>query len=251
MSQHQSFFKAITHSSVPQIIVTLIAYGSYIATLSLLLYPSILLIYSNWDYLLSIANPISIAIAISVAFYIYIATGSVLLGILIRIFSLGIKPGKYPIASLTFIRWLVFSGFYGMAINLILPFVRMTFLTNLFYRLVGCKIGKNVRFNSFTLPDAYLLTLGDNVVIGAKSEITCHIFEGNKLILKEIKIGENSLIGAHCYILPGVEIGKKAVIGMRSVLRADTKVPDNARIGTIASFPLRQVLKIEKDYGSN
>ena len=40
-------------------------------------------------------------------------------------------------------------------------------LSNLFFILVGCKMGKNVRINSFRINDPYLLTLEDGVVIGA------------------------------------------------------------------------------------
>ena len=78
----------------------------------------------------------------------------------------------------------------------------------MFYILLGAKIGKNVFINTPKLSDAYLLELGDNVVIGGDSAITCHIFEGNSLILGKIKIGSNSLIGAESYIMPGVTIGE-------------------------------------------
>lgn len=170
-----------------------------------------------------------------------------MLGILIRLLSMGVKPGEYKIASATFARWLFFSGFYNFAVLLVLPMVRMTFLTKLFYLIVGCRMGKNVQLNTWTLPDAYLLTLGDNVVVGARSEIVCHIFQGNMLTLKEVMIGDNTLVGVHCYISTGVEIGKNCIIGLKTLVRRDTKIPDNSKIGAIAGLPMKGVYKLENE----
>lgn len=55
----------------------------------------------------------------------------------------------------------------------------------LFYKMLGCKIGKNVFINTKGLHDSYLLEIEDNVVIGGDSNINCHIFEGRELILRK------------------------------------------------------------------
>ena len=41
----------------------------------------------------------------------------------------------------------------------------------IFYRILGAKIGKNTFINTRGLHDAYLLEIGDNVVIGAGSVV--------------------------------------------------------------------------------
>jgi hypothetical protein len=64
-------------------------------------------------------------------------------------------------------RWMFASGLYGIASHFVLPLVRNTFFLIWFYRLIGAKIGRNVQLNSYSLPDAYFLRVGDNVAIGA------------------------------------------------------------------------------------
>ena len=96
--------------------------------------------------------------------------------------------------------------------------------SKMFYRILGAKIGKNTFINTKGLHDAYLLEIGDNVVIGGETNISCHIFEGNELILGKIKIGSNTLIGTNCYIMPDVTIGERCSIGLYSYIRKKRKI---------------------------
>jgi len=259
-----NIFKKLMHSEFLQFLITIFAYSLYIIIFTFCIAPSLFLIiktvipviknitfsfkgmdgYISYWYI--IGQIIKAAFYSSLAFYLFPFTGILILGTLIRLLSFNIKPGRYKTNSSVFFRWLFFSGLYNFAILLVLPMVRMTYFINIFYKLVGCKMGKGVKFNSWTIPDAYLLELGDNVVIGAKTEITCHVFEGNYLLLKKITIGDNTLVGAHCYISPGTEIGKNCVIGLRSMVRKNVKIPDNTKIAGIAGLPLDEVYEIEK-----
>ena len=168
------------------------------------------------------------------------------MSLFIRILSLGIRPGKYDAFSFTTLRWLIYSGIYNMAVRIILPIVSITFFSTLFFKIIGCKIGKNVRLNTWMLNDSYLLEIGDDVVIGGGTDISCHIFENNKLILKNIKIGNGTLIGTHCYVSPGVTIGKNCTIGMYTFIRKDKTIPDNTVITSISGMNIRDAYFIEK-----
>ena len=72
--------------------------------------------------------------------------------------------------------------------------------------------------------DASLLEIGDNTVIGGGAIINCHIVERGKLVLRKVKIGKNVTVGSHSTIMPGCEIGDRAIIGAGVVLLKDTKV---------------------------
>ncbi|MBN1648002.1 MAG: hypothetical protein JW874_08210 [Spirochaetales bacterium] len=96
------------------------------------------------------------------------------------------------------------------------------------------------------LNDPYLMTIEDNVIIGGQTDLSCHIFENNRLILRKIHIGEGSIIGAHCYISPGVTIGKNCVVGLGCYIRQDKTVPDNSRITSISNVSMQTARKIEK-----
>lgn len=240
----RSFGRFLTESSFPQLILTLFMYVVYVFNFAVMSFPTVFLAYRYADWIG--AHPVRIALAIGLGFYLFVMTGMIYLSLSIRFITLGIKEGTYPVASFTFIRWIFQSGFYGMAIIFVLPFLRLTIFTNWFYRMVGAKIGKNAWLATYTLPDAYLLSVGDGAVVGAKTEISCHIFEGSKLFLGRVSIGEGSLIGAHCHISPGVEVGKKCVVGQYGQLRRGMKVPDNSKMGSLAALPLRKVMAMEK-----
>ena len=158
----------------------------------------------------------------------------------------GIKPGKYKTNTFTFARWIIYSGLHVIMLNTTLPFMTGTAWGKLFYRILGCKIGKNVFINSKGLHDAYLLEIGDNVVIGGDANISCHIFEGDTLILGKIKIGNNSLIGAESYIMPGAEIGERCNIGIKAHIRKNRKIESGSMILSLPGLDAKKIAEIMK-----
>jgi len=179
--------------------------------------------------------------------YLFFIVALIVFGIFERILTIGFKPGRYSTSSFTFVRWLIYSGLHLILHNMVLHYVSGTIFAKIFYRILGCKIGKNVFINSPGLHDSYLLELGDNVVIGGDSNITCHIFEGDSLILGKIKIGNNCLIGAEAYIMPGVEIGEYSNIGIKALIRKNKKIPPKSIIMGVPGIPAKKVVEIIKD----
>lgn len=187
-----------------------------------------------------------IAICFGIAIYIYFICSLVIFGVIERILTTGFKPGKYKTDSGIFARWLVYSGLHIILLNTTLPFMTGTIWGKLFYKILGCKLGKNVFINTRGLHDAYLLELGDNVVIGGDANISCHIFEGDMLILGNIKIGNNTLISAESYIMPGVEIGSNCSIGIKSYIRKNRKIEDGSMIMAVPGMDAKKVAEIIK-----
>jgi tetrahydrodipicolinate N-succinyltransferase len=107
-------------------------------------------------------------------------------------------------------------------------------------------MGKGVRLNSWSLNDAYLIEIGDNVTIGGGTDITPHQWEDNQLILEPIRIGSGTLIGAHCYITSGVTIGRDCLIGIRSFIRRGRKIPDNTRTTSLGALSLHEMYNLER-----
>jgi acetyltransferase-like isoleucine patch superfamily enzyme len=91
--------------------------------------------------------------------------------------------------------------------------------------------GKRVYVGRHTYLGVYLpIRIGDNTIIGAYSYIISanHRFDSRKLPIRDqgyagaaIHIGEDVWIGTHVVILPGVKIGKGAIIAAGSVLNAE------------------------------
>ena len=99
-------------------------------------------------------------------------------------------------------------------------------------------MGKNGYINTPNLNDPQFLELGDNAVIGGLSNISYHIFEGNKLILDKIKTGNNTLVGTNCYIMTEDTIGNNCNIGKYSYIRKNQIISDKSYLSAFLALPV-------------
>ena len=244
----QKLIKFFTTNPLMFSLVSLFTYIFYGVVIGVSMIPSFLFI----KYIFSLINIeqtvgiILLAISVGVAIYIYFITSLIVFGVVQRILTIGFKPGRYKTNSPLFARWLIYSGLHVLLLNTTMPFMTGTVWGKLFYRILGCKLGKNVFINSKGLHDAYLLEIGDNVVIGGDANISCHIFEGDTLILGNIKIGNNTLISAESYIMPGVQIGNKCSIGIKAYVRKNRKVEDGSVIMAVPGMDAKKVAELIK-----
>jgi acetyltransferase-like isoleucine patch superfamily enzyme len=109
----------------------------------------------------------------------------------------------------------------------------------------GVKIGKKVWLSPLIYIDENhpeSITIGDNTAIGLRTTIFAHFYSGPRRTIDQAKpviIGENVFIGPHCVILPGVTIGKGAVIQAGTVVSRD--VPPFTLWGPPKAGPLARV----------
>lgn len=228
--------------------LSLITYIFYGAVIGVCLIPSFLWIQwlLAWIDTSSFLEIVELAIGVGIGVYLYFITSLIVFGIVERVLTIGFKPGRYATTSITFARWIIYSGLHIILLNTTLPFMTGTPWGKLFYRILGCKIGKNVFINSKGLHDAYLLEIGDDVVIGGDANISCHIFEGDALILGSIKIGKHSLIGAESYLMPGVEVGENCNIGIKAYVRKNRKIEEKSMIMALPGLEAKKIAEIMK-----
>ena len=105
-----------------------------------------------------------------------------------------------------------------------------------FFKMIGVRIGKQVYIAegltiAEDLEDPQQITIGDRVAIGPEVILITSSHPNNSTLRKDygekkggIVIQDDAWIGAGVIILPGVKIGKRAVIGAGSVVTKD--VPD-------------------------
>ena len=230
-------------------IISLLTYVLYGVIIGISLAPAVFIVYNYISIvgLSSVLNIFLFAIILGVSIYIFFITALIVFGIIERLLIIGFKPGRYSTDSGVFARWLIYSGLHVTLLYMVLPFMSGTPFAKIFYRILGCKIGKNVFINTKGLHDSYLLEIGDNVVIGGDSNINCHIFEGKELILGRVKIGSNTLISANTYIMPGATIGKNCNVGLYSYIRKNKEIPDNSMIMTMPGLPAKKLAEIMKE----
>lgn len=245
----------IAGSAPIQAVLTLVLYSFYAAVIGLCLAPAVAL--ALWAYRTLVLVPqqsgadpsagavVLFSLLLAASLYVFFLTGVAVMSALVRAITAGIRPGRYAITTPTFLRWLIAGGIYSIAIRLVLPVIRLSFFCNLFYQIVGCRMGRDVKLNTWVLADAYLLRLGDGVVVGGETEISCHLFEGDHLILDRVSIGAGTLVGARCYISPGVTIGSRCVIGLGSFIRRGRTIGDGSHITSVGGIDMREARRIE------
>jgi acetyltransferase-like isoleucine patch superfamily enzyme len=114
-------------------------------------------------------------------------------------------------------------------------------------RLHGVKLGRHVWISQYVYFDGIhpeAITIGDNVAIGLRTTIFAHFYSGPKRgseHSKPVIIEEDAFIGPHCVIMPGVRIGKGAVVQAGTVV--SRKVPPGILWGASASGPLAIVTR--------
>ena len=245
----KKFLSALIADPICNAIMSILIYAFYGAVIGVSLTPAGMFLYKMYELLpfVNLLNIFLFCLCIGASIFMFFITSVIVFGIVERILTIGFKPGKYSTSSFTFSRWIVYSGLHVVFMNLVLPHISGTVWNRLFYKLLGAKIGKNVFINSPKLSDAYLLEVGDNVVIGGDAAVTCHIFEGNTLILGKIRIGNNTLIGAESYIMPGTTIEDNCNIGVKAFVRKNKTIPEKSMILAFPGSPAKKIAELIKD----
>ena len=251
-----TILERLSQSLPVKLVVTLIVYAFYAAVLGACIAPAAALVL--WACLRFLAPTVLagtfpglgvlvlFCLFLGAAAFVFFAFGLLLMGTIIRLLSLGVKPGRHDAASLPVLLWMVLNGVFTLAWRIILPLVPMTPVSMMFHRLSGCRIGKNVWINTNHLIDSYMISIGDNTLIGGDAVLSPHVYEGGKLLIQRITIGKNCLIGGHAYISPGVTVGDGSVIGIRAYVRKGRQIPPGTRITSVAGLPFHRALDLER-----
>ena len=210
-----------------QVLLTFFLYlvGSILMGVSL--FPGLLFIQRIWSEaaaLTLVGRMLMLSLAVSLAYFIYGVTLIVIVGILRIILRLNLKEGEYRLPSLGLLKWYIVNSLFYIVSITFMDFILLTPLASLFYRFMGAKVGRNVQINSKFGADLSLLEIDDGAVIGGHATVICHSFERNRLILKKVKIGKRAIIGLNSVILPGCEVGEGALVAAGAVVGRNTKI---------------------------
>lgn len=214
-------------ATLMQLLFTFSMYIIAIIVMGLSLCPGLLLCQKIWA--VSAGAPVAarflfLSFGIATAYILYGIFLIMNTGTVCTIFNLKLKEGEHHITSLGAAKWAFANALHQIVSATFMDFILLTPLANIFYRLMGARIGKNVQINSKFCADLSLLEVGDGAVIGGHATVICHSFERNRLILKKVKIGNKAIIGLNSVILPGCEIGDGALIAAGAVIGKNTKV---------------------------
>jgi non-ribosomal peptide synthetase-like protein len=104
-----------------------------------------------------------------------------------------------------------------------------TAVLNVFLRALGARIGRGVWSESYWLPEADLVGLGDGVSVNRGCVVQTHLFHDRIMRMDRVELAAGSTLGPHCVILPGASLGPATVIGPASLVMRGEAVPAGTR----------------------
>lgn len=195
---------------------------SLIFTLMLLIFPFVILLpvlptiiiinnldnsTPDYDFSYLVVTP---SLALS-----YIVVFTLVTIVLTRLLQWGIKPGKYPIYSLFYVRKWFADQLMSLSLIVLHP-VYATVYISLLFRALGAKIGKNTEISTASSVTHPLLVIGKGAFIADAVTLGESDVRGQQLILEQTVIGNNSFVGNSALIPQGYKLPGRMLIGVLS-----------------------------------
>ncbi len=146
----------------------------------------------------------------------YIIVFAVVTVILTRLLQWGIKPGKYPIYSMFYVRKWFADQLMSLSLIVLHP-IYATVYISLLFRALGAKVGKNTEISTASSVTHPLLELGKGAFIADAVTLGESDVRGQQLILDKTIIGNNSFVGNSALIPQGYKLPGRMLIGVLSV----------------------------------
>jgi non-ribosomal peptide synthetase-like protein len=113
-------------------------------------------------------------------------------------------------------------------------------------RSLGARIGAGVWTDSYWLPEADLVRLGDASTVNRGCVVQTHLFHDRIMSMDEVTIEPGGTLGPHSVILPAAAIGANATVGPASLVMRGETVPEASRWSGNPIGPWRAV--VVRDY---
>ncbi|WP_049658091.1 Pls/PosA family non-ribosomal peptide synthetase, partial [Kitasatospora sp. MY 5-36] len=100
---------------------------------------------------------------------------------------------------------------------------------NLWLRSIGAHVGHGVWCESYWLPEADLVTLGDGVTINRGCVVQTHLFHDRIMRMDTVVLREGATLGPGGIVLPGSTVGARSTLGPASLVMRAESVPADTR----------------------
>ena len=198
--------------------------------------PALAGVTSFWHYPLT-------GLALAASYFTYGLTLLLVAPALNLVLGGRLRPYRGSAVSLAALRWYVHCTLTLVVRYSFLEFVTPSPFAQLYYRLMGMKIGRHVTINSTAIADPSLIEMEDGVTIGGSASIMAHYAQGGYLVVAPVRLRAGGTIGLRAIVMGGVEVGEKAKVLAGSFVLPNTRIPAGE---TWAGIPAQ---RIELDRG--
>ncbi|MDB5010839.1 MAG: peptide synthetase, partial [Mucilaginibacter sp.] len=136
--------------------------------------------------------------------------------LLSRLLQTGIKPGKYPIYSIFYVRKWYADQLISLSLTVLHPIYATVYIST-FFRMLGAKIGKKSEISTAGGVTHPLLEIGDGAFIADAVTLGEADIRGQQLILDKTRIDSFSFVGNSALIPQGYHLNGNMLIGVLSI----------------------------------
>ncbi|MFK0250328.1 Pls/PosA family non-ribosomal peptide synthetase [Amycolatopsis azurea] len=146
--------------------------------------------------------------------------------VVVRPLSAGIRPGRYRLWGLTYLRLWTLDLVLSVGPLLV---VGGSGLMPLYLRLLGARVGRRsvIATRSISLPA--LVRIGHDAAIGYGAVLRPWSVEDGWVTVGEIIVGDRAFVGANAVLEPGSEVGSDAALAEQSLLGHEQSIPEGQR----------------------
>jgi non-ribosomal peptide synthetase-like protein len=137
----------------------------------------------------------------------------------------GIKPGRYRLWGLTYLRLWVLDMMLAIGPLLV---VSGSPLMPGYLRMFGAKIGRHATIATGVITLPVMIRIGRNASVGYGAVLRPWRVADGWVVVAPITIGEGAFVGANAVLAPGSSVGREGALGEQSVLSEGEAVPAGA-----------------------
>ena len=99
-------------------------------------------------------------------------------------------------------------------------------ILNAWFRAMGARVGRGVWCETYWLPEADLVDLGDGATVNQGCVLQTHLFHDRMLSMDRVTLRRGATLGPNSVILPAAMLGRHATVGPVSLVMRGESVPD-------------------------
>jgi non-ribosomal peptide synthetase-like protein len=100
---------------------------------------------------------------------------------------------------------------------------------NLWLRALGAHVGRGTWCETYWLPEADLVTLGEGCTVNRGCVVQTHLFHDRIMRMDSVVLESGATLGPHCVALPAARLGSGATVGPASLVVRGDEVPGSTR----------------------
>jgi len=166
----------------------------------------------------ALASPFVVLAAATVACALATAAKWLLVGRL--------TPGDHPLwSSFIWRNELADTFLESVAVPWIGPATVGSPALNVWLRTLGARIGRGVWCETYWLPEADLVELGDGASVNRGCVLQTHLFHDRVMSMDTVTLGPGASLGPHGVVLPAASLGAGAAVGPASLVLRGEAIP--------------------------